>query len=556
VYSLSFLKNIHYYSINSDWLLYLSFNRYIRDSLLIHHQFPLWCPYLGGGFPVISLPIFTALHPLIANSILFGEVVGIKIDIVIFHVISVVGMFYLTRHYLKYSYPGFVISTLLVILNQWWFYYVFFGGNYLELWYFTFPLIFFFFLKSQEQKIYRITTALMLALMLLTVKFNFLVLCVFFILYIFLGCLIEKKWEKLPMQYYNLFFILIVSCLYAMVKLLPVCELINVNSRVRDVVPFKWPSYETISSFFYFLVRSLGITQIFLCLGALILAKKESLKWFIMLIFFAFMSSEDGAPFFLAAISSRLPVFRSMSSFEKYYGFFFIFLSALMSGKFLTLLSYKMKSNKKNFFIVLLCMLTLSPLWITSHEKQKYIFRHELPLLKKEEQFYQIKGINLARNSVRTTNSLQYFNIMRNIGTIDWDTTLPIKESSIPKYFIDASDNMFINKRYEGEVFGFATENTARLKEIAVNTIILDVAIKNPGKVIINQNFDKYWNTNKGSLSESQGLLCLELFEKGTYSVILTYAPRSFYIGLIISIASLFVTYIFITYRPKNNARY
>ena len=72
------------------------------------------------------------------------------------------------------------------------------------------------------------------------------------------------------------------------------------------------------------------------------------------------------------------------------------------------------------------------------------------------------------------------------------------------------------------------------------NNIFIQADIKIPGRLIINQNFDKNWKADKGEISEYNGLISLQLNDTGKKIVRLIYFPKIFLVGLAISVISLF----------------
>ena len=83
------------------------------------------------------------------------------------------------------------------------------------------------------------------------------------------------------------------------------------------------------------------------------------------------------------------------------------------------------------------------------------------------------------------------------------------------------------------------------------NSIIVQVNLKTPDMLIINQNYHRDWYTDRGRIFDKDGLIALHLDETGTYKVTLRYISRSFFIGLMVSILSL-ITLIFVCWSYKS----
>ena len=105
-----------------------------------------------------------------------------------------------------------------------------------------------------------------------------------------------------------------------------------------------------------------------------------------------------------------------------------------------------------------------------------HIYTYKLPKIYSEQNdFFNIKSKqNLSRNRINPPNSVTYFNLLRNIGTIDWYTAMPLEEKAIPKYFVNMDNQYLLNPDYKGEIFSLEPENVVS-GEIRPNSIILNV---------------------------------------------------------------------------------
>ena len=159
----------------------------------------------------------------------------------------------------------------------------------------------------------------------------------------------------------------------------------------------------------------------------------------------------------------------------------------------------------------------------------------------------------MKRNRGEPLRSVTYFSLIRDVGTVDWYTGVPIAENAAPKYFVDAGNNYIPNPDYRGEIYSPDIEDMKAESEFRPNSIILQLDIRTPGTVVINQNYHRDWHTDKGELFDNDGLIGLRSQEAGSYSIRMKYIPRSFYAGLTISILSLsalvFVCWAYMTER-------
>ena len=67
------------------------------------------------------------------------------------------------------------------------------------------------------------------------------------------------------------------------------------------------------------------------------------------------------------------------------------------------------------------------------------------------------------------------------------------------------------------------------------NEIVVGVAVRRPGVLVINQIADDDWHLSEGTLLRDESLLRVRLSRAGEYEVRLRYVPRRLYIGLVLS---------------------
>jgi hypothetical protein len=110
-----------------------------------------------------------------------------------------------------------------------------------------------------------------------------------------------------------------------------------------------------------------------------------------------------------------------------------------------------------------------------------------------------------------------------------------------PKFFVSEDDRYVENPAYRGEAYfqEARSTNLVRAARFASNAMEMDVEVRAPGTLVINQNFHRDWSANRGTLTERDGLVAVRLTEPGTYVVRLTYRPRAFYAGVALSLLIL-----------------
>lgn len=555
------VKHINNISLDDDWLAVYFHHYFIRDSILSYGQLPFWSPYICGGYPIAQYPEFPLCSPLITSSLFFGEVAGTKVNILFFYLAGALGMYYLAKNILGYSVLSAMYSSLILTFSSWlpW---AAKDGNYIEMYYFLFPLMLGLMLKAFKtgRKKYLIFFAFVLSLVIFDGNVAFLAIILFLMIYAFMECFkISRK--RLKLDFLTMILLgggALLAVLIAMVKAAPMAQLLLYNSRGID-------DYASASSLAYTfrglsgsLTRSapllkmpfpeprifIGIIPLLMSFGYLIVKPLKSFKWAAALAIAVLLAMGSNAFIDLFKLLWRLPLYHSMHKPAKYYDFFIIFNIAILSGGFLNhLLRLKRFKKEASLAVFLIMAVSLTVLYAKNVKTNSQVFIGKKPLLEKKEEFYQIKGLGLKRYSARTPKSNFYFNILRNIGTIDWKTNIKLGEFAEPKYFVDKEDNLTPNSSYKGEVFFTKGENTAFLRYFSPNKIIIDIEVVSSDRLIVNQNFHKNWQAGEFKVINNQGLIGVDIKQPGKYAVALRYRDKGAVVGGVVSILTIFLLF-------------
>jgi hypothetical protein len=104
---------------NNDWLNCRSFDVLTRRALLEDGEWPLRTHLLGGGFPVAAHPSDGSWAPTIVAVLLFGDVIGVKINLILFLIAGAWGVHALARKNLRLSEEASVLAGALFALSGW-----------------------------------------------------------------------------------------------------------------------------------------------------------------------------------------------------------------------------------------------------------------------------------------------------------------------------------------------------------------------------------------------------------------------------------------------------
>ena len=86
-YTLPFLLKITWWG-GRDWDLFTTMAAVPVGSLVDYGQFPFWNSYLGGGNILFHHPEVAVLSPFFLLYLVFGAVVGLKLQVLICYVIG------------------------------------------------------------------------------------------------------------------------------------------------------------------------------------------------------------------------------------------------------------------------------------------------------------------------------------------------------------------------------------------------------------------------------------------------------------------------------------
>lgn len=556
-FCLPIVKNPLNITTNPNFSQLASYAYFTRSTIIEHLQFPLRCPYFGGGYPLIANPQDWSLSPLFPIIFVFGEVIGFKLLLIIAYFICAFSMYYLTRHILQFSRLASLFSSLTLALSGW------LPSQLNEvriskIYYYFVPLLLIFLLKGRKQRRFVIYSAFLFTLILAQGGLVFIAICLFlfiFILFFPPGNEIIKISNLKP-----LVLALAVAILLGAAKIFPMIELLRQNSRAIELKALVEHCLDIRTLFQCLFVRNLHTTDVmYLGYAALFFPALAFILDFrklkgLLLVFFIIMAISFGPKSFIdiSALLWRLPIFHSMSHLTKYYLFFLGFLLCLALGFSINMIQRKVHSGTIIVLIFLAFALNTWDIFTTNIVNHINMFS-EHTIKRDKEDFSQALVIN--SKAPGDIAFLQYSLLRQNIGVINWYGNILLEESTTPKYFISIEDRekddapfllkaIAFNTKYKGELFFTNNDNNlAQFEKFTPNSIEIKANFSNPDTLVINQNFDCSWRVNQGELSSWGGLLAIKIDKPGKYSFKLAYLPIWFFVGLTISIISIITCY-------------
>jgi len=549
-----FPKNIpRYYSNYLDGLN-------IRQNILDQHHFPLRGSDFGGGCFAFAHPVTLLPSPFAIMTLLFDEVTTVNLLWALFYIFGALSMFYLTRHVLKYNVWGAIFSSIVFGMNGHFAYLHMDGLSHVRST-LLLPLLFAWFLKAKENKVYIVLTALLLALM----SFDSALFIPVIVLFIFIFLLtesfaIENKKITFDKTGLKIFFTAcILAFLLASIKMLPVLDSFGLDARSAISSVHSYSEYidgpNTLRNFFahFFIAQSfgsgtmyIGYIPVMLCVlsFAVYFFEKRIRAMFLCLLLGIWFSFGPNAFFDLHKMLWRLPVFHEIQEISKYYGLFTLLFISIISGKIFSFFDrYKKKCIINTFSCLLVFGVFLNLL--LSNIGYFNAFNTQLPPSKtRAHEFFQVIPLNFHSGNESIADPLNYFFKKENIGFVHSYNKFSRKTNIIPKYFLlpryaflmpYTSLLVLPNPNYKGEAFFLNDASQASIIKFNHHELVISVKTNAPDILVINQIYDKYWKTNLGKIENSNGLLSVKIDEAIDSKIHLRFHPDIFFIGVIIS---------------------
>ncbi|MDP8254602.1 MAG: hypothetical protein P9M14_02525 [Candidatus Alcyoniella australis] len=510
-------------------------------------EFPLWCPYAGGGYPLYAHPhdASTAL-PLVPAVLLLGEVQGIRLNLLLIWLLGIWGLRWLLLHEIKLegnaAWPILMLYSLCLPL---WFQRI--GGNYNETLIFALPAILALQRMALRRPAWLLAAAALLATLLCFGKFTAIsagAICAAYSLRLALGRDARERGQR-PIALAQLALLAALSIGLAALKLLPMLDLLG---RAKLGEPFDYGPW------FQHTLRG-SICCVLATLGLLMGLRTRSWFWPGLLCASLLLSAGSSLPFNLARLLSHVPLLGTVFNDPgKYWSIPVWVLLCLTLAVYFKTAGAKHKYRLLAPYILVLLIL---PLLAMGYKKQSYMEPSSVCAIDKNE-FFQVVGREMPRNGLRTSKSNEYCNLLRNVGTIDWySDQIDLPAATIPRYFVippqDAGllhhrnvpqpvvhDREVANPDYRGEAW-IEPADAGRVLEftIGVNRIEALVEIEQPGLAVINQNHDPHWQLGDGSAPVRNGLLSSKPLDAGRHQLVWRYRPRPWRSGLLISAITL-----------------
>lgn len=549
-----------------------------RKTIVEYGQFPLWNPYYAGGLSTIGNPQTRYLSPSIIYSLLFGTIIGLKLEIFTHIFTGLVGMYLLARQ-LKMGRLSSFVPAFVFTLNSYFVLHIseghttFFAPVYI-------PFIFLFFLKSlDDNKKYLFLTSIFIALIVFEGgALHFAPFLLFFGSYSIFSSIGRKNIKPFFMMLVSVFF----AVLYCAPKLLPSLEIARAFQRFTGLekplalkvlyhiflnpdqhlhsqgfLNLQWPWCEYgayigplvllafLASFilcpgvFNSLFRRAGpaggeepglsgngASTPILCTGANRLFDPFLISGTLFLII-GMGDFSNLSPWHLL---HKLPIFNYMHILSRFF-ILFVFAVALRAG--MTFDYFEKKFVRYRFLTGAGILLVLFNLLYVNSGTFKEAFTLDVNFVKEDKPFVQKM---FKKEDYYGAFSTMYPMALKNMGLLDCYEPINVTVYAVP------SDS----PRYRGEYYLYFGNGNVNMTYWSPNRMVYKADLKNKDILVINQNYEKNWKTKPFlKIRPQEGLLAVDVGPVNE-KIEFYYMPESFKTGIYLLVFGLVLSFSFI----------
>jgi len=565
-----------------DWLEVAKFDFAARRSLLEWGQIPWWNTLLAGGTPQLTHPSDGTVSPLILSSLLFGEVVGLKVNVALALLAGTLGVFFLMRRTLLVSAAGAFAAGLVYAWSGWLparvavgFYEVTLliaAPAVLALW--TLPGD-----PTARRRHWACAAVLMFTLAIqLQLAVPILVLLMALVVLLRAGQQLANR-EALDRSWaWSGLALLAVGALLGGLKFVPMLEMLRA-AKFRQLAeyplhPDAW--YVGFSQFWYGLwhhVPALPLLDrdghpriqeyitLMPGLGGLLLAaiglplalhrRSPALPFALTALVFLWFCFGPHAPIDGFVVLFQLPLFGSMRGPLRYVNWPVLLGIAMLAGVGFDALATRLRDPRAPLILLGLLVLSTLPTTLDARSLLRSSFLYPLDDLEAPDPIVSegLKGISAG--GAHRLNLRKYLNVRRGVPTIYDPEDLPMKVGAIPQVRLVPDGGSEPDRAYIGEVWVGGRGGTHPLAPpqrawlVAYRGAEVDVAwegLLGDSTVMVNQNGTKGWDCGEHAVSEAArrkwGLLGLDV-PAGTGSATCRWRPPQLAAGLGASLLGL-----------------
>ncbi|MDD5111635.1 MAG: hypothetical protein PHG85_03755 [Candidatus Altiarchaeota archaeon] len=519
----------------ADWDIATTYYTLFHKIIVEYHQFPLWEPYLCGGDSALGNSMAPFLSPLFVVALIFGPLIGLKINIVLHSIVGMFGIYLLSKH-LKIMEISAHIPPVIYMLGG--VYTMHLTEGHLVWMPMAFiPWVFLFYLKGKENFFFVVFSGLCCAFILLSGSPHILAYTlILIVVYTFFD--IHVKRENYNTNRVIIIFIIFILSLFlfSAIKLIPIIE-------HRDIAPLTQKSYDVMNinilynaflnreqsrglggamGIWYWWEYSAYIGWIPFILAILGFFSKERLPLLLTLFVLTALSMNELLGINLWDILQKLPFFEAMRIPSRIL-VVVVFLLSLFSGFGASIIE-----RHARLFSFLLLSLVVLDLTLVNNPLLNGIFI--TPYL--YENYNKTNFITVSPTSPAfLTYSAMMPEILQNKGIIYCYS---------PGHIISRVHAVG-SPYYLGEAYIVNNTGAASVVDFTPSRIKVKVDVNSTELLVLNQNFYPGWHASTGVVESFNGLVSTKVNPE-IKDVEFYYLPYSFITGFFITAMAVLLT--------------
>jgi len=576
IFCLPLFVNWGFWGIN-DWDYYLFNYAVARKTLLNHLQFPLWNPYYCGGNPLLANPQSFFLSPFFLVLLFFGELLGVKLLVLLHMFVGMAGAYFLGRQYGARG-PAAFFPSLIFMMSA---VYPLHIGTGHPIWFAQafIPYVFIFLNLSRQKSFHIFWAAGSLALIFFTGNIYYFI---FTVLGATLWCLLEALGKNWLPALVKLAVLGLITFIFTAVKLIPMIEMVLAYGK--PVSDSSSPGFEVLYKALFSRAQDLRSHQLtgqkwrwweygayigplpfVIIIGGLLLNLRRLWKEAIIFIFFLLITLGSG--FYFWPLLKSMPLLENLRSPYRM-SIYCLLIGGIFGALLLTKIgSYGQKKGNKVIPILLplltafifVDLLMVNQVSLT----RAFTIAPPSPEDKAGQNFIQVRQKKRFKTFYQYSH--MYDNFLLNRGSVNCYERLKLPIKAIPA----KNWNNRLYKNYRGEYYFSNCNDGSFMAKVDGNEVqqllfspnrqIFKVEkLTQPLCLLINQNYHQGWKATidnsslEGIKVESKKGLIMAHLPAGSYKLELYYRPLSFIIGLIITIMGLLFIVVYKFLRRKN----
>lgn len=547
----------------NDWDQFIFWNAVPRVTMLEYHQFPLWNPYGNGGNVLLAHPHSSFLSPFYILVLIFGPLIGLKIEIIVHLFLGMLGMYFLSKH-LQLGEVSSYIPPFVFMLSSIYPLHITEGhAEWLAMAFF--PWLFLFYEKGLENKKYLLAGILSFSLIYLAGSVDVSHISITFLfLYATFKSIQRKSIQPLKI----LISIFVAVALLCAIKMVPMLEFlchyprftiendgIGLTTLAKMLLSRNQALYvnQRIDGQHYWHEYGayVGISLLLLfVIGAFIKGRR---KWPLSLtgVICLFIAMGSKAPINLWKILHFFPPYKSQTVPSRYM-LGVIFCISLFSGigtLYLEQLALKIKNKKKQLFYHLFIiggiMLIVLDLYFVNSPILEKAFTNSPIHMEKHETFQQ-RYIDFHFQDFKSLSNLMYPVVLSNSGIISSYEVIAVKRGDV---------RTVNDPGYRGEAYLANNKGNISIVSFSPNKVIIDVNVYERDNLVLNQNYYTGWrvidNGRRRNVRPYKGLISMPV-TAGYHRIKFYYLPISFLIGTWLSISFILILLFYYQRNIKN----